>query len=125
MIDLNKNGSLLESFKNAFSGLFYFFKVERNARIHLIISILVIVVSALVKLSLFEWIAIGIAISLVWTAELFNTSLEKLFDLIEPNHNIDVKIGKDAAAAAVLITSALSVLIGILILGPALIRKLF
>jgi diacylglycerol kinase (ATP) len=122
---LNKNGSLMGSFKNAFSGLFYFFRVERNARIHLVISILVILISFWVKLSIFEWIAIGIAICLVWAAELFNTSLEKLFDLIEPNQNIDVKIGKDTAAAAVLIAAMLSILIGMLILGPALIRRLF
>jgi len=62
--------------------------------------------------------------AIVWAAEFFNTALEAMTDLIQPEEHELAKISKDVSAAAVLITAAASVLIGLLILGPPLLDKI-
>ena len=121
---MHKNGSIINSFKNAFYGLFSLLKTENNAKIHLIATITVLLISSFLPLSVFEWIFMMLVIFLVWIAELFNTSLEYLFNLVEPNTNPVVKMGKDMSAAAVLITALFSVIVGVLILVPAILEKL-
>lgn len=115
---------IFRSFGYAFSGLVYVVKTQNNARFHLISTLLVIIVSLLLKLSLIEWCFIILAICLVWIAECFNTSIEKFFDLISPEFNPLVKRGKDAGAAAVLVAALLSISIGIIILGPHLVHQI-
>lgn len=116
--------SIFRSFRFAFSGLAYVVKTQNNARFHLLATIIIILISIWLKLSLIQWCLIAVAISLVWIAECFNTSLEKLFDLVRPEIDPLVKYGKDSGAAAVLIAALLSVTLGILVLGPALLNKL-
>lgn len=67
-----------------------------------------------------DWAVLILAISLVWTAEFINTALEAIVDLASPQRHPLAKVGKDVGAAAVLISSISSVLIGFLILGPPL-----
>ena len=61
-----------------------------------------------------------IAVAMVWTAEFINTALEAIVDLASPQQQYMAKVGKDVGAAAVLIASLSSTLIGLLILGPPL-----
>jgi len=63
-------------------------------------------------------------IGLVWAAEIFNTSIEALVDLISTELQPNAKIAKDTGAAAVLILSFVAVMVGLLILGPPLIVAL-
>ncbi len=62
--------------------------------------------------------------ALVLSLEALNTALEALTDLASPEWHLRAKVAKDAAAGAVLIASALSVLVGVAVLGPALFRVL-
>ena len=59
-----------------------------------------------------------LAITLVWFAELINTAIEKLTDIIQPEFHPKAKIIKDLTASAVLITAIFSIIIGLLIFGP-------
>ena len=113
---------IIKSIGHALDGLFYVVKTQNNARFHLLATVLVIFLSFFLRLSLVEWCLILLAISLVWMAECFNTSLEKLFDLIKTDPHPLIKAGKDSGAAAVLISAFLSIVIGIFILGPHLFR---
>lgn len=119
---MHKNLSLLASIKNALNGLLSLMKQEINARYHLAATILVIVVASFLHLSILEWVLLILVIFLVWIAELFNTIFENLYDLVNPEIDSRVKTGKDMSAAAVLLAAALSVIVGLLILGPALLR---
>ncbi|MRS05815.1 diacylglycerol kinase family protein [bacterium] len=110
--------------KYAFEGLFHVVKTQNNARFHLLATIIVIGASVWLKITSVEWCPILIAISLVWIAECFNTTLESFFDLINPEPHPLVKNGKDSGAAAVLIAAFLSVALGIIVLGPPLIQKI-
>ncbi|MCU0488419.1 MAG: diacylglycerol kinase family protein [Anaerolineales bacterium] len=116
--------SRADSFRWAFEGWWYVLRTQRNAWIHALVSLMVIGLSAWLRLSRIEWAVILIAIAIVWTAEFANTALEAVVDLASPEQHYLAKIGKDVAAAAVLITAISSVLIGLLILGPPLLAKI-
>ena len=114
----------LFSFKYAFSGLRYVIISQRNAWIHAAITLLVVILAAVLKLTLQDWGILLLAIGLVWTAEIFNTALEALVDLVSPQPHPLAKIVKDTSAAAVLVSAIISILIGLLILLPPLIAAL-
>ena len=114
----------LFSFKYAFSGLRYVVISQRNAWIHAAITLLVVILAAILNLTLQDWGLLLLAIGLVWTAEIFNTALEALVDLISPQPHPLAKIVKDTSAAAVLVSAIISVTIGLLILLPPLVERI-
>lgn len=114
----------ISSFKNAFSGIFFAFRTQNNLWIHLIISILVVLMGLWLALSVIDWAILILTMAMVFAAEMFNTSIEAVVDLIQPAIHPLAKTGKDVAAAAVLLTAISSIFIGILILGPPLCRRL-
>jgi diacylglycerol kinase (ATP) len=117
--------SRAKAFRYAFSGWWYVIRTQRNAWIHLVVSIAVILVSFLLHISMSDWAMIILAIAMVWIAEFLNTALEAVVDLAA-NHEQHAlaKVGKDVGAAAVLIAAVSSIIIGLLILGPPLWAKL-
>lgn len=93
----------------------------RNMKIHILAAIIVITLSSFLKLSLNEWIIILILITLVFAAELINSSIEELANVVKKHYNCDylaTRETRDMAAGAVLIIAILSAIIGTLILGP-------
>jgi diacylglycerol kinase len=109
--------SRAHSFKNAFEGWWYVIRTQRNAWIHAVISILVVLVAFWLRLPLRDWAVLFLTIALVWTAEFINTALETVVDLASPQQHPLAKLGKDVGAAAVLLTSLSAILVGLLILG--------
>ena len=112
------------SFRYAFAGWWFVIRTQRNAWIHAVVSIAVVIVSFWLGLSAHEWAVIVLAIALVWTAEFLNTALEAVVDLASPQQHYLAKVGKDVGAAAVLIAAGSAALIGFLILGPPLWARL-
>jgi diacylglycerol kinase len=115
------NKSLPDAFHNAFNGLLYVFKSQWNAKIHFAIAILVVIVGFFFHISTFEWMAVLFAIGLVMASESFNTALEKLTDLVTPDYHELAKVSKDSAAAGVLVSSIIAVLIGLIVFLPKVI----
>lgn len=116
--------SLVFSFWHAFEGIGHVLINERNARIHLIIGALVVTLGLWLELEPSQWVGIVIAIALVFVGEMLNTVVELVIDLVITDHNDHAKHAKDVAAGAILINAIAAVIIGLLILGPALFRKL-
>jgi diacylglycerol kinase len=114
----------LFSFRYAFSGLKYVLTTQRNAWIHAAITIGVILLGIVLHLPVVQWIILLLTIALVWTAEIFNTALEALVDLVSPQPHPLAKIAKDVSAGAVLISAIASVAIGLLIFLPPLLGLL-
>ena len=110
----------LQSFRYAFSGWWYVVRTQKNAWIHAVASILVLILGFWLQLPVRDWAVVILAIALVWTAEFLNSALEAVVDLASPQHHQLAQVGKDVGAAAVLIAAASSALIGILVLGPPL-----
>jgi diacylglycerol kinase len=121
--------SRIKAFGHAFSGWWFVIRTQRNAWIHMVVSIIVILLSILLHINATHWALIFIAIALVWIAEFLNTALEAVVDLASNHQQHDLaRVGKDVGAAAVLIAAITSVIIGLLVLGPplwSLIQTLF
>jgi diacylglycerol kinase len=113
------------SFRNAFAGWGYVIRTQRNAWIHAVVSVAVIIVGFWLGINALNWVMIIFAIALVWTAEFINTALEAVVDLASHHeyHHL-AKVGKDVGAAAVLIAAFSAASIGLLILGPPLWQRL-
>lgn len=108
------------SFRYAGVGIYNLFRYENNARIHLMACILVIIAGIFFQISLVEWTLIAIQVGLVWAAEAFNTSIEKLADVVSADYHPVIKVVKDTAAAGVLILSVSAVIVGCIIFIPKL-----
>jgi diacylglycerol kinase (ATP) len=117
-----RRSDLLTSFKYAFAGLWYVVRTQRNARIHLSVTAVVVVLGLCLGLSWTEWAIIALTIGLVLAAEAFNTVAEAAVDLVTAEYNPLAKIAKDVAAGAVLLTAITAAIVGLLILGPPLWR---
>jgi diacylglycerol kinase len=113
--------SRINSFKYAFSGLFYFFKTQINAQIHLLAFIIVIVFGFLLKLNNIEWVSVLLASAMVISAEIFNTAIETIVDFISPEYHHKAGLIKDIAAAGVLITAIFAIIIGVIVFLPKII----
>jgi diacylglycerol kinase len=107
---------LLAAFGYAFAGLGAAWRTQRNVRIHAVIAVAVVVAGALLRLPLLAWALVAFAIALVVAAELLNTAIEAVVDLVSPEDHPLAKRAKDMAAAAVLVASAGAVAIGAIVL---------
>jgi len=116
--------SRLRSFGYAFSGWWFVIKTQRNAWLHAIASILVLAMALWLGIPERDLAVLVLTIGFVWTAEFINTALEAVVDLSTPAHHPLARVGKDVGAAAVLIAALISVVIGVLLLGPPLVAKL-
>lgn len=112
------------SFRNAFSGLWYVLRTQRNARIHALLTAAAVSLAIVAELDGAEWTVLLLVIGSVWTAEIFNTALEALVDLANPRSHPLARAAKDAAAAAVLVAAVIALLVGLLLLGPPLLAKI-
>ena len=115
-----RSRNILESFRFAFSGLGYALRTQRNTRIHLTVSVCVVGLGLWLGLSPTQWAVLVLTIGLVLVSELLNTVVETVIDLVSPDYHALAKIIKDVAAAAVLLTAMISVIVGLFILGPPL-----
>jgi diacylglycerol kinase len=113
-----------KGFYFAFRGIYHAFKGELNIKIHFSIALITIVFSFLFQLSTMEWIAVLICIGIVFSAEIFNTAIEKLVDHVNPEWSIRVGVIKDMAAGAVLIVSFIAAVVGVMIFLPKILSWL-
>lgn len=112
------------SFKYAIEGFLASIKSERNMKIHITFSFVVIVAGFILKISQFEWITCLILFGAVISSELLNTAFENIVDLAMPLKNEKAKLAKDIAASAVLVWAVVSAIVGIIIFLPKVILYL-
>ena len=113
-----KTKRLINSFKYAFEGIFIALKKEKNMKIHIIMTILVVVLGIFFEIKKIEWIICIFAIIIVIASELFNTAIETIVDMITKEKNEKAKIAKDVSAGAVLINAIGTAIIGMTIFMP-------
>lgn len=105
----------IASFKPALAGLQLLLRTQPNAWIHSVAAVGVLILGAVFSISRFEWILILAAIALVFITELFNTAIELLCDLVQPEYDPVVKKIKDLSAAAVLVAAGFSVAVACIV----------
>ena len=112
--------TLQASFKYAFAGLSYCFRTQRNFRIHIAFAIAATLLGLFLGLTWVEWAVLVATFVLVLSAEMVNTMIEALVDLVTLEYHPLAKIAKDVAAGVVLLTATGAVLVGLVIFGPRL-----
>lgn len=106
---------LAESFNYAIEGIIHATRTQRNMRIHLVTALLVLTACFFYDLSKFEMLLIIISITMVISAELFNTAIEFAIDATTNFYHPLVKASKNAAAGGVLVTAINAVIVGYII----------
>ena len=116
-----KSNSLLDSFKYALMGIWEAFKQERNLKVHTLAMLLVVILGFILKLAVWEWVVCIVLFALVIGAELFNTAIEEVVNLLSPEIRIHAKYAKDIAAGAVLVNAFFAAVVGCIIFIPKII----
>lgn len=120
-----KTKKLINSFKYAGEGIVSSFKTERNMKIHIFIMLAVILLGVLLELSAIEWIICVLLFAIVISAELFNTALETIVDMVMPEKNDKAKLAKDVSAGAVLVTAIGAAIVGMIVFIPKILELIF
>jgi len=114
----------LKSFRYAAQGIKQAVVSQHNMWIHLGAAFLVVVFGFLLKIGFIEWMLLVFAMGFVLSAEIFNSSIEVLTDLVSPEINSRAGLVKDMAAGAVLVAAITAAIIGLLVFVPKLIAIL-
>ena len=112
-----KPKSWLESLNCAIEGILWAAKSERHIRYHLVAALAVLFLALFFHVTALEFFLLVLAALLVLFAELINTAIETVVDLVSPDYHELAKLAKDVAAGAVLVTSVGAVILGYLVLS--------
>lgn len=111
------------SFKYAIDGIFYTLSSQPNFRFHLLAVICVTLAGLYFSISASEWLTLIFTFNMILVAEMINTSIESIVDLITVERHQFAKTAKDVAAGTVLVSAVLSVIIGLVIFIPKIINN--
>ncbi|AIY82992.1 MAG: diacylglycerol kinase [Clostridium baratii] len=106
---------MVDSFNHAIDGIIYTVRTQRNMRIHMIITLFILMACLLFDVSKVEFLILAITITMVIGAELFNTAIEATVDMTTNYYHPLAKIAKNVAAGAVLLTAINAVFVGYII----------
>lgn len=108
----------------ALNGIRIMIKTQKNAWVHLLMTIIVVIMGFTLKITESEWITIILAIATVWVAEGLNTAIECLGDSVSEEFNPLIGKAKDVAAGAVLISAVGAAIIGCIVFLPNILKIL-
>ena len=115
----------LNSLSFALAGWLYMLRRQKNTRIQGVASIASLLLALWLQIDFVGLAIIILAITMVWMAEFVNAAVEAAINIAAPEIHPMAKVGKDVASAAVLLGVIASVIVGLLIMGPPLLEKLF
>jgi diacylglycerol kinase len=123
--DKQANHSLFSSFGFAFSGLIKAFLIESNLKIHVAAGISAAGLAYWLNFSFIEWAVLIICIGIVIAFELMNTAVELVCNRISTDHHPLTGLIKDLSAAAVLVVSIASAVVGFILFVPKFLDKIY
>lgn len=114
--------SFINSVKIAFKGIVQGLIWERNSRIQMLVSVIVITVAIFLNLTKLELILIIFLCFLVIVLELINTSIEKLLDVLYPKYHEEIGLVKDIMAGVVFLAAVLAVVVGFVLMAEPFLK---
>jgi diacylglycerol kinase (ATP) len=111
-----------QSARLAVKGISYLFLYHRNMRIIFMLGIGALLLGFYFKLKGIELVALSITVTLVFMAEIFNTAIEMLMDVISEEYQLRIKLVKDIAAAVVVLACANAVAVGYILFVRKIVR---
>jgi len=110
-----KSSGTRESFGYAFRGIWYTLKTQGHFQFHLVAAFVVVLCGWWAQLEAWKWLLLVVAIGNVLAAEIFNTAIETVVDLVHADFHPLAGRAKDIAAGGVVITAVQAVIIGIIV----------
>ena len=114
----------LRSFRYAFAGVGLLLREEPNARIHVTITVLVLVAGIVLRVSPVEWGVLVVCIGMVLAAEAFNSAIERVADYLTTERDDRIRDIKDLAAGAVLLCAIAAAIVGLIVFVPHIVYSL-
>jgi diacylglycerol kinase (ATP) len=114
----------LKSADYAIEGILHGARTQKHLRYHFITATVVLIASYVLGVTRLEFILLSLAVILVVSAEMLNSAIEAVVDLMSPGYAEKARIAKDIAAGAVFITAFGAAVLGYVILFPY-IKKTF
>ncbi|KKT40391.1 hypothetical protein A3K29_03255 [Candidatus Collierbacteria bacterium RIFOXYB2_FULL_46_14] len=112
------------SFRHAIDGFVHNIKTQPNFRFHLLATVCAVLLGIYFSISYFEWLTLVFTVNMVLVAEMVNTSIESMVDLISLERREDARIAKDVSAGMVLVSAVMATIVGSLIFIPKLMSAL-
>jgi diacylglycerol kinase (ATP) len=106
---------LIKSFGYALQGIYVATLEQLNIKIHFLAVVVVTIAGLFFHITAYEWCLVVICYGIVLTAELFNSAIENLVDLVSPDHHHLAGKVKDIAAGAVLISAIATAIVSLFI----------
>jgi len=113
----------VDSLGYALAGWLYMLRRQKNTWLMAVATPIVVVLAVWLRVSVVGWALLSMAISIVWLSEFLNAAVEAAIDLTTSEFHPMAKVGKDVAAAAVLLGVVNSVIVGLLVMGPPLLTR--
>lgn len=110
------------SVKNALSGLIWAFKTQPNFKIHISLAITALLLGYYFHISYIEFTILVLTILFGLGAEMINTSIEAMTDLITSEWRQQAKIAKDVSAGMMLLTAIGAILVALFIFLPKIVK---
>ncbi|WP_317191382.1 diacylglycerol kinase family protein [Hymenobacter guriensis] len=106
------------SFGYAFRGVAAALRTEVHLRLHAAATLVVLGLGWYFKITPGEWAAVALSVGAVWCAELMNTAIEAVVNLVSPEYHPLAGRAKDVAAGAVLVMALAALTVGLLVFAP-------
>jgi len=110
----------LRSLNQAWRGLHHTWRTQAHMKFHVVAGIAVLCFAGFWRVSTYEWLILILAISCVMGAEVLNTAIEIVTDMVQPNFDPLAGMAKDVAAGAVLVTAIQAIAILMIVFFPRL-----
>jgi len=102
-------------FKYAADGIMHVYRTQKHMRFHFFMLVTVLLFSKAAGLPSGEVLVLLLTISLVLIAEMFNTAIEAVVDLVTQTYHPLAKFAKDIAAGAVLMATLNALAVGLIL----------
>jgi len=109
---------LFRSFRYAVKGFLAVLREEQSFQIQLVVGFFIIVLIFIFEVKVWETVALLLMVTMVLVLEMINSIFERIVDVLKPRLNIYIEEIKDIMAATVLLASAVSAIVGIIIFWP-------
>lgn len=111
-MQVKKNKNVEQALKNATNGIMLAAKGEKSIHREFGITVVVLILAVIFKISKIELILVIFAIALVIVTEMINTAIELCIDIYTDKFSMYAKKAKDIAAGAVVISIVFAGFIG-------------
>ena len=106
---------IVNKFKNAFRGIGLALQ-DISIRMQCLCFVLINAICLILRVSVQDFVLVWVVSGSVIVSEMFNTCIERLCDVVQPEHDERIRYIKDLSAGAVLVSCLFAALIGCTIL---------